>query len=112
MRINLLSSPRNVSTALMYSFAQRTDTTVVDEPFYAYYLANHPVEHPGREAILDSLPNTVDQVMAMLDGIESKAHLFIKGMAHHMHEVAMHHFANMTNIIFIRDPKQLIASYT
>jgi len=37
IRINLWSSPRNVSTALMYSFAQRLDTTVVDEPLYAYY---------------------------------------------------------------------------
>ena len=35
MIINLISGPRNVSTALMYSFAQRSDTSVVDEPFYA-----------------------------------------------------------------------------
>jgi len=95
----------------MYSFAQRTDTTVVDEPFYAYYLRNHRVEHPGRESILESLPNTVDQVMAMLKTIEDRAHLFIKGMAHHVHELPIHHFQDMANIIFIRDPKQLIASY-
>ena len=36
--ISLWSGPRNVSTALMYSFAQRSDTQVIDEPLYAHYL--------------------------------------------------------------------------
>ena len=36
--ICLWSSPRNISTALMYSFAQREDTEVVDEALYAHYL--------------------------------------------------------------------------
>ena len=34
----LWSGPRNVSTALMYSFAQRADTVVIDEPLYGHYL--------------------------------------------------------------------------
>ena len=37
MIINLISGPRNISTALMYSFAQRSDCQVWDEPFYANY---------------------------------------------------------------------------
>ena len=32
------SGPRNVSTALMYSFGNRPDMHVVDEPFYGPYL--------------------------------------------------------------------------
>ena len=36
--ICLWSCPRNVSTALMYAFAQREDTQVFDEPLYAHYL--------------------------------------------------------------------------
>ena len=36
--INLISGPRNLSTALMYSFSRRPDTKVIDEPFYAHYL--------------------------------------------------------------------------
>ncbi|MGI9593943.1 MAG: hypothetical protein ACR2MH_05040, partial [Patiriisocius sp.] len=32
--INLISGPRNVSTALMYSFAQHKTVAVLDEPFY------------------------------------------------------------------------------
>ena len=39
VRIALWSGPRNISTALMYAFAQRADTRVVDEPLYAHYLS-------------------------------------------------------------------------
>ena len=42
------SGPRNVSTAMMYSWRQRADTTVVDEPLYAHYLVVSGREHPGR----------------------------------------------------------------
>ena len=56
--INLISGPRNVSTALMYSFAQHKTVAVLDEPFYGYYLANAnlKVEHPGTKEILNTLP--------------------------------------------------------
>ncbi|NCW57866.1 MAG: HAD family hydrolase, partial [Gammaproteobacteria bacterium] len=37
-RIAMWSGPRNLSTALMRSFGNRSDTVVVDEPFYAHYL--------------------------------------------------------------------------
>ena len=37
--IAMWSGPRNLSTALMRSFANRKDVTnVIDEPFYASYL--------------------------------------------------------------------------
>ena len=38
MNIFMWSGPRNVSTALMRSFENRSDTYVWDEPFYSYYL--------------------------------------------------------------------------
>jgi len=31
--------PRNISTALMYAFANRSDCCASDEPLYAHYLA-------------------------------------------------------------------------
>ena len=46
--INLISGPRNLSTALKYSFAQRPDTKVIDEPIYAHYLLSTGISHPGR----------------------------------------------------------------
>ena len=54
LRVQLLTGPRNVSTALMYSFAQRADTRVVDEPLYAHYLARSGADHPGRDDVLAS----------------------------------------------------------
>ena len=52
--IAMWSGPRNVSTALMYSFAQRQDCVVWDEPYYAAWLAKlakiTPCETPfGRD---------------------------------------------------------------
>ncbi len=46
------SGPRNLSTAMMYAFAQRSDCTVSDEPFYAAYLAATGHDHPMRAEIL------------------------------------------------------------
>ena len=35
-RINMISGPRNISTAMMSSFRSRADTSVFDEPLYAH----------------------------------------------------------------------------
>ncbi|KAF3531690.1 hypothetical protein DY000_02043873 [Brassica cretica] len=36
--IHSWSAPRSLSTSLMYSFAERDDIEVVDEPLYAAFL--------------------------------------------------------------------------
>jgi hypothetical protein len=53
-RICMWSGPRNISTTMMYSFAQRKDTKVFDEPLYAHYLKNSHAAgyHPGAKEIL------------------------------------------------------------
>ena len=47
--ICLWSCPRNVSTALMYSFGSREDTSIFDEPLYGHYLRKSKLKHPGRK---------------------------------------------------------------
>ncbi len=111
MRIHLISSPRNLSTALMYSFAQRADTRVVDEPFYAYYLARSGADHPGRNEVLASQPQHVQGVLHGLDAIDDREHLFLKGMAHHCEGIPAQELAEMTSVFYIRDPKRIIASF-
>ena len=64
LRINLCSGPRNVSTALMYAFAQRSDTHVVDEPLYAHYLQVTGAQHPGRDNILACMDSVGSRVVA------------------------------------------------
>ncbi len=55
------SGPRNLSTALMRSFENRSDCSVVDEPFYAAYLAATGIDHPAREAVTASQPTDPDE---------------------------------------------------
>ena len=64
-RINLISGPRNISTALMYSFASRSDTMVVDEPMYAYYLSQVDIDHPGQDEIMKALPKDIETVLSL-----------------------------------------------
>jgi sulfotransferase family protein len=113
MKINLISGPRNISTALMYSFAQRPDTTVVDEPFYAYYLKNSNAEHPGREETIKSMPSSLEEVVRKwIDEPHKKEHLFIKNMAQHLIKMDLNFLYKVTNLFLIRDPEKLIPSFS
>lgn len=49
--INCWSTPRALSTALMYSFDQRPDCRAVDEPLYAHHLTQVRV-FGGRSQLL------------------------------------------------------------
>lgn len=113
MIINLLSSPRNVSTALMYSFDQRPDTQVIDEPFYGYYLKHVcQIEHPGQEEIIESMETNFDRVLEDIHRANSKSSVvFVKNMAHHLttHQVEL--FTDTRHVLFIRDPKEIIHSF-
>ena len=111
MILNLISGPRNVSTALMYSFAQRSDTVVADEPFYAVYLAKSGVAHPGSAAVLRTLPRDETTVRSHLRSIHGKPVLFVKNMAHHMEVLEQPFPEGAKNIFLIRDPRQILASY-
>ena len=112
-RICLWSSPRNISTALMYSFAQRDDTIVVDEPLYAHYLKTTNNDHPGKEEILNAQFNDADKVIKeIILGDYNKPMVFLKQMTHHLININLDFLSLTENIIFIRDPKQIIASYT
>lgn len=111
-RIHLISSPRNISTALMYSFGNRSDTAVVDEPFYANYLSRVEIKHPGQEEIMTALPVALDSVIeeyVLKDfGTEN---LFVKNMAHHIYGIDYSFAIGLDNLFLIRNPKHLICSF-
>ena len=67
-RIAMWSGPRNVSTALMYSFAARGDCAVWDEPFYAAYLDATGLDHPMRDDILAAHESDPDHVASACRG--------------------------------------------
>lgn len=112
MKINLIAGPRNVSTALMYSFAQRRDMKVIDEPFYACYLSETGVDHPGKDEVLKAQNTDPTRVIVYLDQAATGAeHLFIKNMAHHLAWVPNEFLVSVRNIFLIRDPEEMLLSF-
>ena len=81
-KICLWSCPRNVSTALMYSFRERPDTLVFDEPLYAHYLSVSGAKHPGREDTLISQENDGEKVVEDIILGNYQKHCFFKLMTH------------------------------
>jgi len=112
MILHLISGPRNISTAFMYSFAQRPDTQVLDEPFYAFYLLHTGLQHPGREEVLKSMSPIPEEVLVLIENTEKqKGHVFVKNMGHHLQGFDYSCIKNYQNIFLIRDPGQMLVSY-
>jgi len=111
LSINLCSGPRNVSTALMYSFAQRPDTHVIDEPLYAHYLKVTGAQHPGRREVLASMNHDGQQVIqeSFLGHFKHPV-VFIKNMGHHLIDLDWKFLHRMTTVLLIRDPEQMLPS--
>jgi hypothetical protein len=113
-RLAMWSGPRNLSTAMMYAFAQRDDCEVWDEPFYAAYLSTTGIEHPLGDAIVaagDIDPKTVTQ-KCCLSGPENKPLFYQKHMTQHMiPEFDRAWVLEQHNVFLIRHPARVLASY-
>lgn len=112
--INLWSGPRNVSTALMYSFRQHPRVEVVDEPLYAHFLARSGREHPGRDAVLASQSQDGNAVVSTLlaQAHASQQHWFAKHMAHHLIDIDIDPLLEAEHVFLVRDPEQMLSSLT
>ncbi len=113
-KIAMWSGPRNLSTAMMYSFAERDDTTVLDEPFYAAYLAATGIEHPMYQEIIASGEVDPDRVARICTGANPRNRpvFFQKQMTKHMiSSFDRDWIFDVTNVFLIRDPARVIASY-
>jgi len=114
IRIAMWSGPRNISTAMMRSFENRSDTVVTDEPFYAHYLDKTGLDHPGKEDVLASQSTNWDNVANMCTGDipDGKSIWYQKHMAqHNLEGCDLSWIKDVTNCFLIRDPKHVIASY-
>ncbi|HKL65032.1 MAG TPA: HAD family hydrolase, partial [Roseovarius sp.] len=102
-------------TAMMYAFAARGDCAVVDEPFYAAYLAKTGLDHPMREAILTAQPQDPDEVVTRLLGPvpAQKPHFYQKHMAQHMIPGFPRDWVReVVNVFLIRHPARVAASFS
>lgn len=111
--IAMWSGPRNISTAMMRSWENRTDTIVHDEPFYAYYLQQTGIEHPGRDEIIavhETDPQAIiEQITSPLP--DGKNIYYQKHMTHHMlQDLPREWMLKVTNCFLIREPIRVVNS--
>jgi hypothetical protein len=114
MKIAMWSGPRNLSTALMYSFGNRADMAAWDEPFYPAYLSETGIDHPMRDAIVATGETDPHKVAARCAGPVpgSKSHWYMKHMGFHMCEgFPLEWASDCINIHLIRHPARVVASY-
>src|SRR5947209_19400575 len=99
----------------MRAWENRPDTTVTDEPLYAFYLDRTGIDHPGRDAVIASQPTDWRVALARLTGdpLPPGASVgYAKHMTHHLlPEVDRAALAPLRHAHLIRDPRELVASY-
>ena len=113
LRIVMWSGPRNLSTAMMRSFGARADTSVVDEPFYAAYLATTGIGHPVRDDIIANGETDWRRVAEACSREPVDPPIrYEKHMTHHVTEgVGLDWMRGAAIAFLIRDPRSVAASY-
>ena len=113
IRIAMWSGPRNLSTAMMRSFGNRTDCAVTDEPFYAVHLEETGIPHPMREEVLAAMERDPARIAQALAGRVpgDKPIWYQKHMVHHMTSAPRDWFPACRHAILLRHPARVIASY-
>ena len=114
MRIAMWSGPRNLSTAMMYAFAQRADFAVWDEPFYAAFLVASGIDHPlSGASIKAGDPDPANVARTCTGPVPGgKPHWYQKHMTHHMLPgFPLDWFDGVKHAFLIRHPARVVASY-
>lgn len=110
-KISMWSGPRNISTAMMYAFGQRSDTRVYDEPLYGAYLTRvEGVAHPGVQDVIDDMDCDVDSVLADMARDTVDDVRFFKNMAHHTDGLDLDLLNGFQNFILCRPPADQLVS--
>lgn len=114
MKLAMWSGPRNLSTAMMYAFAQRADFTVLDEPFYGPYLRLTGLDHPMRQEVLaDRTDDAIEVEQSLIGPVpDGKPNAYHKHMCQHMIDGIPRGFmAECVNVFLIRHPARVVASF-
>ena len=113
-RLAVWSGPRNLSTALMRSWENRSDTTVMDEPLYAHYLDKTGLDHPMAAEIMAAGPTSEAEAIAdCLAPLPTGYRLvYQKHMSHHLLDgMALEWIDQLTNVLLVRHPARVLVSY-
>jgi hypothetical protein len=114
IRIAMWSGPRNISTAMMRAWGNRSDCTVWDEPLYGYYLSKTDIEHPGKEEIIAAQSSDWRSIVDRCAGHppDQRSVFYQKHMTLHLlPEIDRQWLSCMSNCFLIREPEPVIASY-
>lgn len=114
LRIAMWSGPRNISTAMMRSWENRSDCVVWDEPLYGYYLDATSLAHPGAEEVIAAQGSDWKTIVARCGGAipQRKSIFFQKHMTLHLlPEIDRSWMRTLSNCFLIREPERVIASY-
>lgn len=77
--IHSWSAPRSLSTSLMYSFSQRDDIDVLDEPLYSHFLRVSGFDRPYRDELLSNMESDGNKVVKdIIYGSGNKKYRFCK----------------------------------
>ena len=106
------SGPRNISTAMMRAWENRSDTKVVDEPLYAHFLKHTGIEHPMFETIIDQGEVDEQKVINNLvikpdSGLYYQKHITTHWLDHYPTDWLM----DIEHVFLIREPEPVAASY-
>ncbi len=113
VRIAMWSGPRNISTAMMYSFDNRRDCFATDEPLYAHYLKQTGIKHPDAQRVMAHHESDSAKVVDYLTGeIPGGAAVWYqKHMCHHiLPGMDTDWLDSLSNCFLIRNPKEVLLS--
>ncbi|NP_001266154.1 branched-chain-amino-acid aminotransferase-like protein 1-like [Cicer arietinum] len=111
--IHSWSAPRSLSTSLMYSFSQRDDIEVLDEPLYANFLRDPAFDRPYRDQLLSKMESDGNKVVNdIIYGPGSKKYRFCKHMSKHkVHNLPEDLLKKGKHFILIRNPLDILPSF-
>ena len=114
MRVAMWSGPRNISTAMMRAFENRSDCIVSDEPLYAAFLKQTGLDHPGATEVISAgecdWRKVTDSLIGPIPG--GKPLWYQKHMSHHLLPGMAHDWIHgLCNVFLIRRPDAVVASY-
>lgn len=109
------SGPRNISTAMMRAFENRSDCIVADEPLYGAWLKITGEPHPMAEDVMSSMDCDWRSVVTDLTGpIPAGAAIWYqKHMTHHLLDdmIQADWLSQLRHVFLIRDPVAVVNSY-
>jgi len=114
--IHMWCGPRSLSTGTMYSFSQRPDTQVVDEPLYPYWLARNPtIYRPYKKELFETYSVDGDSVLRDLGPHvhKGKPIVFMKHIIKQAEGIdrSVLYKKNCKHVFLVRDPLEMIMSW-